>query len=104
MRRVEDIRMTGDDISVGEAYQCEEKLSRFIQNAWKYMDPSPFKMGWPIEAVADHLEAVTRGDIKRLIINIPPRMGKSSITSVAFPAWTWAQRKMTPTSGAGVRF
>lgn len=84
--------------------QYEEKLSRFITDAWPYMDPAPFKMGWPIEAVADHLEAVTRGHIKRLIINIPPRMGKSSITSVAFPAWTWAQKAKTPTSGPGVRF
>ena len=83
---------------------CEDRLAKFIENAWKYMDPSPFKMGWPIEAVADHLEAVTKGHIKRLIINIPPRMGKSSITSVAFPAWTWAQRRISPTSGAGVRF
>lgn len=104
MKSISDIQLTPKDMGQGEARQCEAKLSRFIQNAWKYMDPSPFKMGWPIEAVADHLEAVTRGDIKRLIINIPPRMGKSSITSVAFPAWTWAQRKISPTSGPGVRF
>lgn len=84
--------------------QCEARLSTFIEHAWKWFDPSPFKMGWPIEAVSEHLEAVTRGHIKRLIINIPPRMGKSSITSVAFPAWTWAQRKISPTSGPGVRF
>jgi len=83
---------------------CEDKLATFIEHAWPYMDSSPFTMGWPIEAVAEHLEAVTKGHIKRLIINIPPRMGKSSITSVAFPAWTWAQRHKSPTSGPGVRF
>ena len=83
---------------------CEDSLYLFLRSAWRYLDSSPWKDGWPIEAVAEHLQAVVDGDIKRLIINIPPRMGKSSITSVALPAWTWAQRDMSPTSGPGVQF
>lgn len=83
---------------------CEDSLYLFLRGAWKYLDSSPWKDGWPIEAVAEHLEAVVDGEIKRLIINIPPRMGKSSITSVALPAWTWAQRDRGPTSGPGVQF
>ena len=83
---------------------CEESLYEFLRHAWKFIDPSPWKDGWPIEAVAEHLQAVVDGEIKRLIINIPPRMGKSSITSVALPAWTWAQRHRGPTSGPGVQF
>ena len=83
---------------------CEDSLYEFLTKAWKYIDSSPWTDGWPIEAVAEHLQAVVDGDIRRLIINIPPRMGKSSITSVALPAWTWAQRKTSPTSGPGVQF
>lgn len=83
---------------------CEDSLYLFLRNAWKYIDSSPWRDGWPIEAVAEHLQAVVDGDIKRLIINIPPRMGKSSITSVALPAWTWAQPDRSPTSGPGVQF
>lgn len=83
---------------------CEESLYLFLTNAWKYIDASPWRDGWPIEAVAEHLQAVVDGDIKRLIINIPPRHGKSTITSVAFPAWTWAQPERSPTSGPGVQF
>lgn len=83
---------------------CEDSLYLFLRNAWRYMDSSPWRDGWPIEAVAEHLQAVVDGDIKRLIINIPPRMGKSSITSVALPAWTWAQSERSPTSGPGVQF
>ena len=83
---------------------CEESLYLFLTNAWKYIDASPWRDGWPIEAVAEHLQAVVDGDIKRLIINIPPRHGKSTITSVAFPAWTWAQQHRSPTSGPGVQF
>ena len=83
---------------------CEDSLYLFLRSAWRYLDSSAWKDGWPIEAVAEHLQAVVDGEIKRLIINIPPRMGKSSITSVALPAWTWAQREAGPTSGPGVQF
>jgi hypothetical protein len=85
---------------------CEDSLYKFLQNAWKYIDSSTFTDGWPIEAVAEHLQAVTDGDIKRLIINIPPRCAKSSLVSVAYPAWTWAQPRIwdSSTSGPGVKF
>ena len=82
---------------------CEDSLYTFLKNAWRYIDASPFTEGWPIEAIAEHLQAVVDGDIRRLIINIPPRMGKSSITSCAFPAWIWAQPWASPTSGPGVQ-
>jgi len=84
--------------------EYEDSLYLFLRAAWKHIDPSPWVDGWPIEAVAEHLQAVADGDIRRLIINIPPRMGKSSITSVAFPAWVWAQEERTATSGPGVQF
>lgn len=84
--------------------ECEETLYTFLRNAWRYIDSSPFVDGWPIEAVAEHLQAVCDGEIRRLIINIPPRCAKSSLTSVAFPAWVWAQRHISPTSGPGVQF
>lgn len=83
---------------------AEDSLYFFLQKAWRYIDSSPFTEGWPIEAVAEHLQAVADGDIRRLIINIPPRCSKSSLTSVAFPAWVWAQPWSTPTSGPGVQF
>lgn len=82
----------------------EDSLYEFLRGAWPYIDPSPWKDGWPIEAVAEHLEAVIDGKIKRLLINLPPRLGKSSVCSVALPAWTWAQEHHSPTSGPGVQF
>ena len=87
-----------------ERYDYENSLYDFLVGAWPHLDASPWKDGWPIEAVAEHLQAVVDGEIKRLVINIPPRMGKSSITSVAFPAWTWAQSHRSATSGPGVQF
>ena len=87
-----------------DAIDCEESLYVFLRSAWAYIDPSPWCDGWPIEAIAEHLQAVVDGDLRRLIINIPPRFGKSSITSVALPAWTWAQSERAATSGPGVAF
>jgi predicted phage terminase large subunit-like protein len=81
---------------------CEDSLYTFLQYAWRWVDASPFTPGWPLEAICEHLEAVVDGEIKRLLINIPPRCGKSTITSVCFPAWVWAQRHDSPTSGPGV--
>lgn len=81
---------------------CEDSLYTFLEYAWRWIDPSPFVPGWPMEAICEHLQAVVDGDIRKLVINIPPRMGKSTICSVAFPAWVWAQRYDSPTSGPSV--
>jgi predicted phage terminase large subunit-like protein len=92
--------------NAGEQLKYEESLVDFFESSWRYIDPAPFATGNPIEAVAEHLQAVCFGDIKRLIINIPPRCAKSSLVSVAFPAWVWAQnpRNDSPTSGCGTQF
>lgn len=46
---------------------------------------------WHIDAIAEHLHACARGEITRLVINLPPRMLKSTLVSVAWPAWLLAQ-------------
>jgi predicted phage terminase large subunit-like protein len=83
---------------------CEESLYVFLKSAWRYIDPAQWKDAWAVDAICEHLQAVVDGQIKRLIINCPPRIGKSNTVSVAFPAWTWAQSKSTPTCGPGVPF
>ena len=41
--------------------------------AWHILEPStPLKWGWALDAICAHLEAVTRGDINRLLMNVPP--------------------------------
>ncbi len=42
---------------------------------------------WHIEAIAEYLAACARGEVTRLVINLPPRMLKSTMISVAWPAW-----------------
>ena len=44
-------------------------------------------LNWHLEVIAAKLAAVLRGEIRRLIINLPPRSLKSLLASIAFPAW-----------------
>jgi len=60
----------------------------FIQKSFETVNPGQeFLPNWHIEAIAWHLEQCIRGDIKRLIIEMPPRHLKSHCASVALPAW-----------------
>lgn len=54
-----------------------------------------YQWNWHIDCVCEHLEAVWRGEIRRLIINIPPRTLKSFLVASCFPAWAMAHRKST---------
>lgn len=65
-------------------------LAAFAKQAWPIFDPTPLVWGWHLDALCDHLEAVARGEIKRLIINVPPRSGKSNFFAICWPAWVWA--------------
>ena len=54
------------------------------------MEPeTPFQDGWHLRAICEHLEACFRGEIRNLVINMPPRHCKSLLCSVFFPVWTW---------------
>jgi hypothetical protein len=70
--------------------RAERRLAEFVRQGWHAIDPAPYSSNWHIDAVCAHLEAVASRDIRRLLINVPPRTTKSSVVSVAFPAWVWA--------------
>jgi predicted phage terminase large subunit-like protein len=60
----------------------------FLEKAFNTLCPGQiFIPAWHLEAIAYQLERVRRGEIKRLIINMPPRSLKSVTASVAFPAF-----------------
>ena len=42
-----------------------------------------------MDAICEHLEAISRGDIRNLLITIPPRHMKSLAVSVFWPCWEW---------------
>ena len=66
------------------------RFREFVRQAWAIIEPhTPFVPGWHIDAIVEHLEAVTRGEIRNLLINVPPRHMKSLLVSVLWPAWEW---------------
>lgn len=66
-------------------------LMAFVRRYWHVIEPgTPFVDGWPMGAVAEHLEAVTFGEITKLLINVPPGYSKSLLVNVFWPAWEWA--------------
>lgn len=78
-----------------DAEMCRRSLRRFIREAWPLIEAGEYKHGWHIDAIADHLEACSRGEIRRLIVNIPPRCMKSLAVSVFWPAWEWLAQPET---------
>src|SRR5262245_12905936 len=65
-----------------------EHLMSFTEFAFGVVRPGvPFRSNWHLEAVTDSLSRVARGELRRLIITLPPRNLKSLCASVALPAW-----------------
>lgn len=67
---------------------CRTHFPSFCRKCFHIVNPGrEYYPGWYSHALGYHLEQVRRGRIKRLIINTPPRIGKSLMTSVALPAF-----------------
>jgi predicted phage terminase large subunit-like protein len=63
-------------------------LRAFVYKVFTTLSPNQtYVRGWHIDAICWQLERVRRGEIRRLIINMPPRSLKSIAASVAFPAF-----------------
>lgn len=76
-----------------EREAAKRSLAEFARQAWHILEPAtPLKWGWSLDAICEHLEAVTRGDITRLLMNVPPGSMKSLLTGVFWPAWEWGPR------------
>lgn len=74
-----------------------------MKAAWPSIDSSEYQDCWAIDALCEHLSAVTEGDIRRLLVNYPPRSAKTTVTSICWPAWIWARNQKGFLSGPSVR-
>lgn len=81
---IQDTKQTEQKIT----YLSKIKMRYFLQKAFSIINPATkIKWNWHLGYLCDTLEEVAKGNIKRLMINIPPRYLKSVICSVSFPAW-----------------
>ena len=89
---------------IEEAKRLEDSFYEFVKAAWHVFDPAEFSDNWHLEDICEHMQAVAFGYISRLLLNEPPRTGKTAIISICFCAWVWAQRDRAPLRGPQVSF
>ena len=78
-----------------DTLDCESSLLKFIKQGWDSVEPgSHLYIPWSLEAICEHLEAVTSGQLTRLLINVPPGFSKSMSTNVFWPSWEWGPKKL----------
>lgn len=65
------------------------RLVDFVRQAWPHIERKRYRHSKLIEVICEKLEAVTRGEIRELVINVPPGHMKSLLVSVFWPAWEW---------------
>ena len=70
--------------------KCEKSLLFFTRYLFKENSGARFEVAKFHIALAKTLEKVNKGDIKRLIINIPPRYGKTELAVKMYISWTLA--------------
>lgn len=66
-------------------------LRYFSRKSWAVVEPQELRWTWHMDAIAEHLMAVSRGEILSLVICVPPGMSKSLLASTFWPAWDWLQ-------------
>jgi len=65
-----------------------QELKCFVEKTFYALEPgTAYQDNWHIAYVCWQLSRVARGELRRLIINVPPRSMKSITASIAFPAW-----------------
>ena len=80
---------------------AQRDLLSFTRQSFDIIEPGQeFCDNWHLHVIAEHLMAVTRGEVRNLVINIPPGCMKSILTSVAWPAWEWANDPTVRIMGA----
>ena len=70
--------------------EAERSYRAFLELLWPVLEPhTPFRPGPHIDFLCEMLEQVCAGRVMQVVINIPPRYGKSYLVSVFFPVWWW---------------
>ena len=69
-------------LQVDKRERCKLNFLPFVRQMW-----SAFIPGKHHTIMAEAFERVARGELKRLIINMPPRHTKSEFASYLFPSW-----------------
>ena len=71
---------------------ARDDLSSFLRLAWPLLNPrTPLIWGWHIDAICEHLEAVSKGYIEHLLIGCPPGYTKTTSVTECWAPWEWLE-------------
>lgn len=86
--------MTDEEARLEEyRINVQRDAAKFFREAWPILEPgTKLADSWHYDYIAEHLELVYRGELNRLIINVPPRTSKSGMVTISWPALCWARR------------
>ena len=73
--------------SMHEAEACQQDFMKFVQNVWV-----DFIHGRHHAIMSEKFNRLARGELKRLIVNMPPRHTKSEFASYLLPAWLMGRK------------
>ncbi len=89
------MNFTHADILAAQREISQRHLADYFRLMWPQVEPvMPYSPNWHLDAICEHLEAVTAGHITRLLINVPPGFTKSLTCSVAWQTWEWGPKNM----------
>ena len=92
---MEALQITQADLLEVDRELSKRSLVEYINLAWPILEPARrFVPNWHIDAIAEHLTAITTGHIRYLLINVPPGMTKSLSVRVFWPTWEWGARNL----------
>ncbi len=60
---MQHLRLTQEDLTAIEREYCARGIGCFAKRAWQVIEPATeLKWGWALDAICEHLEAVTAGE------------------------------------------
>lgn len=89
-RRAEQDREALENRAEVVRQRCINNFGNFVREAWpNVVRGEPLIWNWHLDAISEHFQAVSDGQINRLLVNMPPGTMKSLMGSVFFQAWEW---------------
>ena len=86
-------KVNNEEILLAKKELAERELAQREFLSFVKYDFPEYRINWHHQLMADKLQAVQEGKIKRLIISCPPRSGKSELVSKYFPAYCIGKNK-----------
>lgn len=87
----QDVGPPPKPVTAEELIELETNLAAFVKAAWPVLHPGrKMVWDWSDELICEWLTAVRKRQVTRLIINVPPRTGKTTKATICFPDWVWA--------------